>query len=115
VLVADDHAQVTKAVCRVLATDYDVVATVADGQLLLETARRLQPEVVVLDINLPNLHGLTACRQLLEMDPALKVVVFSAASDPELCEAMMAAGASAFVSKLASADLAATIGRLCDL
>ncbi len=113
VLVADDHAEVTKAVCLLLAPDCDIVGTVADGSALLESVQRLKPDVVVLDVNLPNVHGLEACRRLIHMNPALKVVMFSALSEPEISEAFIAAGASAFVSKLASKDLTATIRGLC--
>ena len=113
VLVADDHPEVAKAVCRLLALDYEIVGTVADGCALLEAVQRLEPDVVVLDVNLPGVHGLEACRQLTQMNPAMKVVVFSAMSEPELSDALIAAGASAFVSKLASADLPATIRRVC--
>ena len=112
-LVADDHPEVAKAVCRLLALHYEIVGSVADGSALLEAAQRLEPDVVVLDVNLPRVHGLEACRRLKTMSPAMIVVAFSAMSDPELSEALIAAGASAFVSKLASADLLATIRRLC--
>jgi len=113
VLIADDSADVTKAVCRVLALDCEIVGTVADGSALLGAVQRLQPDLVVLDVNLPSLHGLEACRQLIQMNPTIKVVVFSAVSEPEVSEALMAAGASAFVSKLTSVNLPATIRRLC--
>ena len=113
VLVADDHPEVLKAVCLLLALENEIVGTVADGSALLEAVQRLQPDVVVLDVNLPRVHGLEACRQLTQLNPAMKVVMFSAMSEPALVEALMAAGASAFVSKLASADLLETIRRLC--
>ena len=113
VLVADDHPDVAKAVCRLLALEFEIVGSVADGSALLEAVQRLEPDVVVLDLNLPGVHALEACRQLTRMNPAMKVVVFSAMSDTEVSEALVAAGASAFVSKLASADLPATIRRLC--
>jgi DNA-binding NarL/FixJ family response regulator len=113
VLIADDHPEVTKAVCRLLALDCEIVGTVADGSALLESMQRLEPDVVVLDVNLAGIHGLEACRQLTEVNPAVKIVAFSAMSEPELIEALIAAGASAFVSKMASADLVATIRRLC--
>ena len=53
VLIAEDHPGVAKAVCRVLALDCDVVGSVADGSAVLEAAQRLQPDVIVLDLNLP--------------------------------------------------------------
>ena len=72
VLVADDHPDIVKAVCRSLALDCDVVGTVADGSALLEAVQRLQPDVIVLDLNLPNVHALTACRQITRVNPAMK-------------------------------------------
>ena len=113
VLIADDHPEVTKAVCRLLSLDCEIVGTVADGSALLEAVQRLDPDVVVLDVNLTGVHGLEACRQLTQLNPAIKIVAFSAMNEPELIEALIAAGASAFVSKMASADLLATISRLC--
>ena len=113
VLVADDHRDVAKAVCQLLAPDCEVVGTVADGRALLEAVRRLVPDVIVLDLSLPGVHALEVCRQMTRMNPPVKVVVFSAMSEPELTEALVAAGASTFVSKLASADLPASIRRVC--
>jgi DNA-binding NarL/FixJ family response regulator len=113
VLIADDHPEVMKAVCRLLALDCEIVGTVADGGALLEAVQRLEPDVVVVDVNLPTVHGLEACRQLRQLHPALKVVVFSAMRESELSEALIASGASAFVSKLSSDDLLGTIKRVC--
>jgi len=113
VLIADDHPEVTKAVCRLLSLDCEVVGTVADGGALMEAVQRLEPDVVVLDVNLAGVHGLEACRQLTQHHRAVKIIAFSAMTEPELIEALIAAGASAFVSKMASADLLATIWRLC--
>jgi chemotaxis response regulator CheB len=70
-----------KAVCRLLSLDCDVVGSIADGSALLEAAQRLQPEVVVLDVNLPNVNGLEACRQILQVHPEMKVIVFTAMED----------------------------------
>ena len=113
VLVVDDHPDVAKAVCQLLAPDCEVVGTIADGSVLLEAVQRLEPDVIVLDMNLPGVHALEVCRQLTQMNPPVKVVVFSAMNEPEVTEALVAAGASAFVSKLASADLPASIRRVC--
>jgi CheY-like chemotaxis protein len=113
VLVADDHPEVSKAVCRLLEPDCEVVGAIADGRALSEALQRLEPDVLVLDLNLPGVHAVEACRQLTRTNPAMKIIVFSAMNDPEVNEALVAAGASAFVSKLASEDLPATIRRLC--
>lgn len=114
VLVADDHLELTKAVCRLLTMDCDVVGTVADGAALLEAAQRLQPDIVVLDLNLPNVHGLEACRRITQAHPETTVIVFTALSDQAVRERALAVGAAAFVSKLASDDLLSAIRRLWD-
>lgn len=113
VLVADDYPDMVKAVSRLLVLDCEIVGTVADGSALLETAQRLQPDVIVLDVNLPNVDSLAACREMTRVNPDMKVIMFTAAADPNASQAFVEAGASAFVSKLGSVDLLATIKRLC--
>ena len=101
--VADDHAGIMTAICRLLALDCEVVGTVTDGKQLLEAAQRLQPDAIVLDVNLPHVNGLDACRQMTRENPEIRVIVFTAMTDPDIKEHALAAGASAFVSKLAGA------------
>jgi CheY-like chemotaxis protein len=114
VLLADDYPDMLKAVSRLLSLDCEVVGTVADGGALLEAAQRLRPDVIVLDLNLPELNGLEACRQIAQMHPEINVVVFTATDDPDLRQRSVEVGASAVVSKLAGyADLLSTIKRLC--
>ena len=115
VLVADDHPAVAKAVCRVLALDCEVVGSVADGSAVLEAALRLQPDVIVLDLHLPNVNALEACRQITQANPQTKVIVFTAMNDPDIMKRSFEVGASAFVSKTSgNADLLSTVKRLCD-
>jgi CheY-like chemotaxis protein len=113
VLIADDHVEVANSVGRLLALDCEVVGRVTDGSALLEAAQRLRPDVVVLDLNLPNVHGLTACVQITQLRTGIRVVVFTAMDDPEVRRRCFELGASAFVSKLATDDLLAAIKRLC--
>ena len=102
------------AVCRLLALDFEVVGSVTDGETLLEAVQQLQPDLIVLDVNLPKLQGLDACRQITQSNPGMKIIVFTAMTDPALRERALAAGASAFVSKLSGAtDLPSTITQLC--
>ena len=114
VLLADDYPELVKAVGRLLSFDCEVVGSVADGSALLEAAQRLQPDVIVLDLNLQNVHGLEACRQITQANPEIKVIVFTAMIEPGVRQQSFAAGASAFVSKMASVDeLLSTVKRLC--
>ncbi len=115
VLIAEDHPAVAKAVCRVLALDCEVVGIVADGSAVVEVAQRLHPDVIVVDLNLPNVNGLEACRQITTVNPDAKVIMFSAMNDPHIKERAFAVGASAFVFKgSGDGDLLATVKRLCD-
>ena len=70
------------------------------------------PDVIVLDVNLPNVHSLQACREITRVNPTTKVIVFTAMSDPTVRQAFLESGASAFVSKVAAEDLLSTIKRL---
>jgi len=68
----------------------------------------------VLDVNLPNVQSLEACREITRANPEMKVIMFTAMDDPNTSQAFLEAGASAFVSKLAPVDLLSnTIKRLC--
>ena len=112
VLLAEDHDEVAKAVCRVLAVDFDVVGNVADGSAVLEAVQRLQPDMIVLDLNLPNVNGLEACRRITQANPHAKIIVFTAMNDPGLRQQCLDVGASAFLFK-GDDDLVSTIKRLC--
>jgi DNA-binding NarL/FixJ family response regulator len=106
---------VATAVRRLLSLDCEVVETVSDGSAVLEAAQRLQPDVIVVDVNLPNVSGLDACRQLTQVNPEAKVIVFSAWNDPAVKQRSFDVGASAFVVKGAGdGDLLSTVKRLCD-
>ena len=74
VLLADDYPEMVTAIGRWLALDCEVVGSVADGGAVLEAARRLQPDVIVLDLNMPNVNGLEACRQITQANPEIKVI-----------------------------------------
>ena len=113
VLLADDYPGMVTAVSRLLSLDCEVVGTVADTGALMEFVQRLQPDLIVLDLNLPDLSGLEACRQITQAYPQTKVIVFTAVTDPEVRERSLAVGASAFVSKLGPVtDLLSAIKRL---
>jgi CheY-like chemotaxis protein len=116
VLLAEDHTELAKAVSRVLALDCEVVGNVRDGSAVLEAAQRLQPDVIVLDLHLPNVNGLEACRQIRQVIPEAIIVVFTAMNDPDIRQRCSEVGASAFVSKIAGdgdGDLLSTVRRLC--
>ena len=109
VLIADDNPGVVKAVSRLLSVDHDVVGSVADGRELLEAARLLRPDVVVLDLSLGEVDSLEACRHLTRDHPGLRVIVFTAEDDPEVRRSSLKSGAYAFVSKLSGDGLLSAV------
>ena len=112
VLLVDDHPGIVQALSRVLSPVCDVVGTMADGREVPDAAARLDPVVVVLDLNLPNVSGLDVCRQVTRNNPLAKVIVITAMADDAVRDEALAAGASGFVHKSAANDLIATIQRV---
>lgn len=99
-LLADDHQGFIAAIGRLLSEhDYEVVGSVEDGDRLLEEATRLQPDVIVLDLSMPHMSGVNACRELTRLVPRTRIVVLSAENDADVRQVVLAAGASAFVDK----------------
>ncbi len=82
-ILADDHTLVAEALHGLIAAQFDVVATVADGHALLASALALKPDVIVVDVAMPLLNGLEACRQLKQKMPAVKLVFLTMNEDPE--------------------------------
>ena len=101
-----------EALERVLSLECDVVGIVADGSEVAEAAARLQPVVTVVDLNLPNVNGLEACRRILRTNPRAKVILISGMSHETIWAEALAAGASGCLSKLAAGtELVVTIRR----
>ena len=110
VLLADRHHGVTEGVRGLLETLFETVVMVADGPSLLESARRLQPEVAVVDISLTRDASLRWLTELRERAPNLKVIVLSVHDEPAVRRAAREAGADGFVLKRAIAtELLTTI------
>jgi DNA-binding NarL/FixJ family response regulator len=99
VLLADDHVDVLSAVQRMLEPSCEIVGCVTSGSAALEEAKRLQPDVVVLDVAMPQLNGLDVCRQIKAAMPEIRIVVLTASNDPEIRKMAFNVGASGFVIK----------------
>jgi len=89
---------------NVLAGEFDVVATVADGDALLRVTEALRPDVVVTDIVMPGVDGIAATAALLARCPDTRVVLVTVHDDPGLAERGLAAGALGYVSKRRAAQ-----------
>ncbi|MGB7435670.1 MAG: response regulator transcription factor [Candidatus Acidiferrum sp.] len=103
VLLADDHQMLADALKGVLEPRFEVVGTVRDGRALVEAAGKLQPEVVVVDVAMPELNGLEAARQIKHNMPSVKLIFMTMNEDPDLVGEAFRAGASAFLLKQAAA------------
>jgi len=104
VLVADDHSLFRDGLVSLLeAAGHQVVGQVGDGQAAVEAARRLDPELILLDVSMPNLDGLAALRQIKAERPQAKVVMLTVSDDDTLFEALEA-GAQGYLLKSLSAD-----------
>ncbi|GAA3757177.1 response regulator [Terriglobus aquaticus] len=104
VLIADDHALLAKGIAGLLRAEYDVIGLVSNGRQLVEEAMRQRPELVVLDISMPELNGIEAATQIHRALPQTKLVFVTQQVDPQYLRAAFRAGASAYVSKQSASD-----------
>lgn len=105
VLLVDDHRLVREGLRRTLEeAGYEVVGEARDGVEGLELAEQLRPHVVLMDVSMPVLDGLTATRRLRTRAPDSRVVVLTMHADAELVERARAAGAAGYLIKDASSD-----------
>ncbi len=104
VLLAEDHRLVREALRDTLAREPDlaVVGEAGDGRTALELAARVAPDVVVLDIGLPDLNGIEVAARLVALRPAVRIVALSAYKDKRFVTEMLRAGASGYVTKSAA-------------
>jgi DNA-binding NarL/FixJ family response regulator len=104
VLLADDHAENTDLLCRLLQPEFEVIASVRDGQALVNAAEALSPDVIVTDISMPGLDGIAAAVVILRRNPAARIVFVTVHRDVLLMERGLATGALGYVLKLAAGD-----------
>jgi DNA-binding NarL/FixJ family response regulator len=104
ILLADDHTMLLEAFQRLLAPECDVVGAVADGRALLEIAPRLKPDVIVVDVSMPLLNGMDACRQLKPKLQGTKWVFLTVNADPDVAAEAIRLGASAYLLKSSAAS-----------
>jgi DNA-binding NarL/FixJ family response regulator len=99
VLLADDHEAILAKEAAVLGGEFQVVGSVGDGAALLVVAGELKPDVIVLDITMPKLHGFEAARQLRLSMPDAKLVFLTVHDDADFARAAFAAGAIGYAVK----------------
>lgn len=101
ILLVDDHPLFRKGLRHLLEEqeDFRIIGEVDDGQSALEEVRRLLPDVIIMDISMPNLDGIEATRQILSKTPSIKVVALSMHSGKRFVENMLQAGAVGYILK----------------
>ncbi len=104
VLLVDDHLVILDALANLLKSECDVVGQINDGNVVVDAARRLRPDVVVLDIAMPPFSGVALGRQLKHLLPDVRLVFLTANDDPDVAAEAYSAGADAYVLKRAAAE-----------
>ncbi len=101
ILVADDHEVVRLGVRSLLEAhpDWEVIAEASDGRDAVEKAGQLRPDVVILDIGMPNLNGLQATRQILRSHPGSRVLILTMHDTEQVVREVLDAGARGYVLK----------------
>ena len=104
VLIADDHKLVAEACKGLLEPEFDVVGTVSDGRELLQAAAELRPDVVILDISMPQLNGLDAGEQIKQKSRGTKLIFLTMMLGPDVAAEAFRRGASGYVLKHCNAE-----------
>lgn len=115
ILLADDHEIVRRGLSALLQRHegWEVCGEAIDGREAVEKAKELKPDVVIVDIGMPNLNGLDATRRLLQLDPSFKVIVLTVTDADQVIREALDAGARGFVLKSdAARDLVSAIEAL---
>jgi DNA-binding NarL/FixJ family response regulator len=112
ILLADDHEIVRWGLCALLQKHegWEVCGEASDGREAVALAKQLKPDVVILDIGMPNLNGLATARQILRDDPNSKIIALTVSDSDQVIREALDAGARGFVLKSdAARDLVSAV------
>jgi len=115
ILVADDHEVVRRGLCTLLRNhaEWEVCGEASDGREAVDKALGLKPEVVILDVGMPNLNGLEATRQILKANSQIKILILTLHDSDQVVQEVLDAGARGFLLKTdAARDLVAAVEAL---
>ena len=115
VLIADDHKIMLAGLRSILEkqTDFEVVGEADNGRKAVQMAQEKKPDVVVMDVSMPDLNGIEATKQIIESLPETRVIALSMHSDKRFVMGMLRAGASGYLLKdCASQELANAIDQV---
>jgi len=113
IVVGDDHALVLKGIKALLESEFEVVGTASDGRALVETVLHLKPDLVVLDVSMPEMNGIEAARLIHEALPSVRLVFLSMHTNPLYLRRAFESGGEGYVLKAgASEELLTAIRRV---
>jgi len=115
ILIADDHTLVAEACKNLLDREFDVVGVVSDGRTLLQAASELRPDVVIADIEMPQLNGLDAGEQLKQKCREIKLIFLTMNVRPVVAAEAFRRGASGYVVKHCKNDERDGLCTSCEL
>jgi len=109
VLLAEDHVVVREGLQILIEADGDiqVVGQAVTGREAVTMAKKIRPDVIVMDIAMPSLNGIQATQQILSAAPKTRILVLSAHADPEYVDQLMALGVVGYLTKQTSAEILA--------
>ena len=101
ILIVDDHSVVIQGIKSALQEhpEFEVVGEAMDGLQAIENVKSLGPEIVIMDISMPNLNGIEATRKIKGLNPEIQIVIYTMYSDKEFVIDLFKAGISAYVLK----------------
>lgn len=103
-LLVEDHELVGQGLSAMLSADYEIVDIVTDGAAVVDAVQRHKPDVLLLDLSLPNRNGIDLLAGLMRGEPELKVLVLTMHVDPHLADMALSLGAAGFVPKNSGLD-----------
>ena len=113
IILADDHRLMLDALKKLLEPEFEIVGTFENGQTLVEHAAELHPNVIVLDVGMPQMNGLIAGKKLKQELPLVKLVYLTMNQDPDIAGEAFRLGASAYLLKNSSgSELVRAIGEV---
>ena len=106
IIIADDHAQVRKTWKMILQTDnqFNVIAECSSGEEVIQSARELNPDVILMDINMSPVNGFDATKEILKTNPQIKIIGVSINNQPAYARHMIDMGAKGYVTKNSSKE-----------
>lgn len=104
IFLADDHLLLLDAFSNLLESRYEVVGTATDGRKMLSKVSKLKPDVVVLDISMPNMNGFDAGEKLKKLYPEIKLIFLTVNEDPDMVTEAFRIGANGYLLKSSAAS-----------